>query len=243
MKRIVTGTRAVGEVLRGSAAEVHAVFVERDARRDLRELARDAERRGVRVEERTPLELDGLAQGHKHQGVVAVCGAYPYSDVDTILANAASPPLLVALDQITDPHNLGAIVRSAVAFGADGILTLKDRAAPVTPVVVRASAGATEHARIARVTNLARTLRSLTDRGLCAIGLDAGGEIDLADLPPAPQGRVLVVGAEGAGLRRLVRERCTFLAKIPHPGPIASLNASVAASIALYCAWSQRGHA
>lgn len=240
MKRIVTGPRAVSEALRASARSVSAVFVLRDARRDLRRLAEDAASRGVHVEERTSAELDALAEGHKHQGVVAVCGAYPYADLETILAGAAAPPLIVALDQITDPYNLGAIVRSAVAFGADGVLTLKDRAAPVTPVVVRASAGATEHARIARVTNLARTLKALTDRGLSVIGLDAEGPVDLANLPPAPEGRVLVVGAEGKGLRRLVRERCTFLAKIPHSGPIASLNASVAASIALYCAWRQR---
>ena len=146
----------------------------------------------------------------------------------------------MALDGVENPHNLGAIVRSAVAFGADGVLTLKNRAAPVTPVVVRASAGATEHARIVRVTNLARTLADLVDQGMDAIGLDAEGDLDMDDLPPAPGGRVIVVGAEGQGLRRLVRERCTHLARIAHPGPVASLNASVAASIALFCAWRAR---
>ena len=240
MKRIVSGPRAVREALRASPGNINAVFLVEAARGDLSALAREAGEKGVRVEERTNAELDALAKGHKHQGVLAVCGAYVYADLDQILEAAADPPLIIALDQITDPHNLGAIVRSAVAFGADGVLTLKDRAAPVTPVVVRASAGATEHARIARVTNLARTLAALRDRGMSAIGLDAEGELDLAELPPAPEGRVLVVGAEGKGLRRLVRERCTFLAKIPHPGPVASLNASVAASIALYCAARQR---
>jgi len=240
VKRIVSGPRAVREALRASPGNINAVFLVEAARGDLSALAREAGEKGVRVEERTNAELDALAKGHKHQGVLAVCGAYVYADLDQILEAAADPPLIIALDQITDPHNLGAIVRSAVAFGADGVLTLKDRAAPVTPVVVRASAGATEHARIARVTNLARTLAALRDRGMSAIGLDAEGELDLAELPPAPEGRVLVVGAEGKGLRRLVRERCTFLAKIPHPGPVASLNASVAASIALYCAARQR---
>jgi 23S rRNA (guanosine2251-2'-O)-methyltransferase len=240
VKRIVIGPRAVHEALAAHAGDVSAVFVQEDARRALSEVAAEAGRRGVKVEERTQAELDALAKGLKHQGIVAITGAYPYADLDTVLAKAVHPPLLVALDEITDPHNLGAIVRSAVAFGADGVVTLKHRAAPVTPVVVRASAGATEHARIVRVTNLARTLADLAERGLSIVGLDAAGDADLHALPPAPDGRVLVVGAEGKGLRRLVREHCTVLARIAHPGPVASLNASVAASIAMYEAWRQR---
>ncbi len=240
MKRIVAGPRAVIEAVRAAAGRVNVVFIARDGRKALREVADEVARRGVRLEEREPSELDALAGGHRHQGVVAITGEYVYAELGETLAAAADPPLLVALDQITDPHNLGAIVRSAVAFGADGVLTLKNRAAPVTPVVVRASAGATEHARIVRVTNLARTLAELVDRGMDAVGLDAEGDVDMDDLPPAPGGRVLVVGAEGQGLRRLVRERCTHLARIAHPGPVASLNASVAASIALFCAWRAR---
>ncbi|HJL16166.1 MAG TPA: 23S rRNA (guanosine(2251)-2'-O)-methyltransferase RlmB [Sandaracinaceae bacterium LLY-WYZ-13_1] len=235
MKRVVTGPRAVVEALRARGSEVHAVYVQPEARKALGDVAREAKKRNVALEERPHEALDALAKGHKHQGVVAITGAYPYVDLPTVLERAASPPLLVALDQITDPHNFGAIVRSAVAFGADGVLTLKRRAAPVTPVVVRASAGATEHARIARITNLARTLAELADRGWSVVGLDAGGGVDVSALPPAPEGRVLVVGAEGKGLRRLVRERCTELARIDQRGPVASLNASVAASIALFC--------
>jgi len=125
-------------------------------------------------------------------------------------------------------------VRSAVAFGAHGILTLKQRAAPVTPVVVRASAGATEHALIARVTNLATTLSTLADDGYDVIGLAAEGASDLRQLGGRRGSTVLVVGSEGRGLRRLVRERCTALVRIPMAGPIESLNASVAAAIALY---------
>lgn len=242
MKRIVSGPRAVMEALRAHAGEIQALYVQADARRALVEVAAEATRRGVKVEERTLEELDELARGHKHQGVLAITGAYPYVDLPQVLAKARPPALLVALDELTDPHNFGAIVRSAVAFGADGVITLKHRAAPVTPVVVRASAGATEHARIARVTNLARTLEELASvHELDVIGLDAEGQVDIDQLPPAPAGRVLVVGAEGKGLRRLVRERCTTLARIAHPGPVASLNASVAASIALFAAWRQRG--
>ncbi len=241
MKRIVTGPRAVTEAVRAHPGDISAVYVQADARKALAEVAAEAGRRGVKVEERSREELDALAGGHKHQGVVAITGAYPYADLATVLARAQQPPLLVALDEITDPHNLGAIVRSAVAFEADGVITLKHRAAPVTPVVVRASAGATEHARIVRVTNLARTLDELVrERELSVVGLDASGDADVDRLPPAPNGRVIVIGAEGKGLRRLVRERCTVLARIAHPGPVESLNASVAASIALFCAWRQR---
>ncbi len=241
MKRIVLGPRAVTEALRARAGEVHAVYVQADARKALAEVADEAGRRGVKVEPRSREELDALARGHKHQGIVAVTGAYPYAELAQVLASEPRPPLLVALDEITDPHNLGAIVRSAVAFEANGVITLKNRAAPVTPVVVRASAGATEHARIVRVTNLARTLQMLAgEHGMSVVGLDAAGEVDIDRLPPAPEGRVLVVGAEGRGLRRLVRERCTLLARIPQQGPVASLNASVAASLALFAAWRQR---
>ena len=129
---------------------------------------------------------------------------------------------------------------SAIAFGADGLLVPKHRAASVTPVVVRASAGATEVARMAKVTNLQRTLQALGDDGLQIVGLDMEGEVELGALPEAPLGRVVVVGSEGKGLRRMVRERCTLIARIPQAGPVASLNASVAAGIALYEAARQR---
>lgn len=235
MKRLLTGPRAVTEALRGRAASSLAVvYVDPGERKALREVAELARARNVRVEERSREELDSLARDVRHQGVVAIGGEYPYVELETILEGAREEPLLVALDQVTDPHNFGAIVRSAVAFGADGLVIAKDRAAPVTPVVVRASAGATEHARIARVTNLARTLAELSDQGLSVVGLAGEGERDLGDLPPAPGGRVLVIGSEGRGLRRLVRERCDVLVRIPMAGPIASLNASVAAAIALY---------
>ncbi len=235
MKRIVTGPRAVAEALRGRAASsVAVVYVDARERAALRDVTALARAREVRVEERAAEALDRLAGGVRHQGVVAVAGEYPYSDLDTILAQAARPALLVALDQVTDPHNFGAIVRSAVAFGADGLVTTKDRSAPVTPVVVRASAGATEHARIARVTNLARTLRELSSAGLEVVGLAGEADASLAELPPAERGRVIVIGSEGRGLRRLVRESCDRLARIEMGGPIDSLNASVAAGIALY---------
>ncbi len=241
MKRVVAGPRAVLEALRGpGAGAVAVVYLDPNSRPALREVAEAARDRGVRVEERTREEIDALADGVRHQGAVAISGTYAYASLDDLLAAAGPAPLFVALDEVTDPHNFGAIVRSAVALGADGVITLERRAAPVTPVVVRASAGATEHARIARVTNLSQTLVTLRKRGLLAVGLAAEGETTVGDLPAAPGGRVLVVGSEGRGLRRLVRERCDLLARIDLTGPIASLNASVAAGIALYEAARQR---
>jgi 23S rRNA (guanosine2251-2'-O)-methyltransferase len=234
MKRVLLGPHAVLEALRAAADRVVVVYTAGEAQGALGEVARAAREHHVRCEPRERAELDALAEGVRHQGVLAITGDYTYLSLDDLLAGAPERPLFVALDQITDPHNFGAIVRSAVAFGADGLITLKDRAAPVTPVVVRASAGATEAARIARVTNLARTLNELSDAGMQVVGLDAEGKVDLRDLAYGERGRVLVVGSEGYGLRRLVREHCETLAAIPLPGPLASLNASVAAGIAIY---------
>jgi 23S rRNA (guanosine2251-2'-O)-methyltransferase len=234
MKRVLLGPHAVLEALRAAADKIVVVYTSGEAHGALSEVGRVAREQHVRCEPRERAELDALAEGVRHQGVLAITGEYPYCSLDELLARAAARPLIVALDQITDPHNFGAIVRSAVAFGADGILTLKDRAAPVTPVVVRASAGATEAARIARITNLARTLTELGDAGMQIIGLDAEGTVDLRELEYSERGRVLVVGSEGSGLRRLVREQCETLAAIPLRGPLGSLNASVAAGIAIY---------
>jgi 23S rRNA (guanosine2251-2'-O)-methyltransferase len=240
VKRLLAGRRAVEEALAADPQHIVVVYVQDDAER-FREIDALARRAGVRCEPRTSGELDALARGVKHQGVLAITGEYAYAELDAVLSQAGPAPLIVALDQITDPHNFGAIVRSCVAFGAAGIITLKDRAAPVTAVVVRASAGATERARIVRVTNLARTLEGLRDRGLRVVGLDAAAPSTLDTLQFGAEGRVLVIGSEGNGLRRLTRELCDELARIEMPGQFESLNASVAASIALY--ESARGRA
>lgn len=235
MSRILAGTHAVKEALMSRAA-ISAIYYE-DTGEAPKELVKLAEQKGLRLDPRSRAELDQLAKGVRHQGIVAIAGEFQFLELEELLEQALATterPLLVALDEITDPHNFGAIVRSAVAFGVDGIITLKDRSAPITPVVVRASAGATEHARIARVTNLARTLDALQEQYFEIVGLAAEGTATLSEIGEQRAGRVLVVGSEGRGLRRLVREKCTLLAKIPMDGPIASLNASVAAAIAIY---------
>lgn len=233
MKRLLLGPRAVAEGLRAAPQQVAVVYLTPEPNQAVAGVAQLARERLVRCETRERAALDLLARGDRHQGVVAVAGEYSYLTLDDLVAGVANP-LLLALDQVTDPHNFGAIIRSAVAFGADGILTLKDRAAPVTATVVRASAGATELARIARVTNLARALIDLDERGLEVVGLDVAGDVALQSLAPPRAGRVLVIGSEGRGLRRLVREQCSVLARIDLSGPLASLNAAVAAGIAVY---------
>jgi len=233
MKRLLLGPHAASEGIRAAPGQVSVVYLQAGGGHTA-ELAALARNRNVAIQERTAEELDAMAEGVRHQGVIAIAGEYSYCQLEDLLESSGPSTVILALDQIQDPHNFGAIVRSAVALGAVGIITLKDRAAPVTPVVVRASAGATERARIARVTNLARTLGELREREIQVVGLAAEGSHAIDALPPAPNGRALVVGSEGDGLRRLVRENCDYLARIPMSGALASLNASVAAAIALY---------
>jgi len=186
-----------------------------------------------------------LAGDTVHQGVVALAGEYRYAELGEVLARAApvadgaEPLLILLLDGITDPHNLGALVRSAEVLGAHGVVIPDRSAAPVTPAAVKASAGATERMRIARVGNLLRTLDSLRERGIRVLGADATGgqRLDEVDLT-VPVG--LVVGAEGKGMREAVARRCDALFHIPQRGAVASLNASVAGAITLYEAARQR---
>jgi 23S rRNA (guanosine2251-2'-O)-methyltransferase len=233
MKRLLLGPRAASEGIRAAPGQVSVVYLQAGGGHTA-ELSALARNRNVAIQERTAEELDAMAEGVRHQGVIAIAGEYSYCQLEDLLEATGPSTVILALDQIQDPHNFGAIVRSSVALGAVGIITLKDRAAPVTPVVVRASAGATERARIARVTNLARTLGELREREIQVVGLAAEGSHAIDALPAAPNGRALVVGSEGDGLRRLVRENCDYLARIPMSGALASLNASVAAAIALY---------
>jgi 23S rRNA (guanosine2251-2'-O)-methyltransferase len=239
VKRLLLGPHAVLEAIRSRPGQITVVMVATSAERGHKAALDEIRARGVRIDGRPTEELDAVAAGGKHQGLLALAGEYPYVGWDVVL-DLPDDALIVALDEVTDPHNFGAIVRSAVAFGADAIVTLKDRAAPVTPVVVRASAGATEHAKIVRVTNLARSLDALRETGRQIVGLAAEGDASITALPAADRGRVIVVGSEGHGLRPLVRKQCDVLARIPMPGVIASLNASVAAGIALYAASIQR---
>lgn len=233
------------ELLRaGAPLRRITLAAERDPDPLLAELVDLAAAAGVPVETVPRAQLDARAEGGVHQGVVATAPPLPTWRVADLLARAEArgeAPLLVALDGITDPHNLGAIARTAEAVGAHGLLLPGRRAAPVTPASEKAAAGAFAHLPVAVVGNLVRTLADLHERGVWSLGLAGDEGVDLASHPLAGEPCVLVVGAEGAGLSRLVRERCDALVALPMRGEVGSLNASVAAGVALYTVLAARG--
>ena len=235
---LVTGRNPVVEALRARVPAVTlqvAVGVEPDPR--LREALRLAADRGIPVLEVPKVALDRMPAAGVHQGVALTVAPYEYVSADDLLArprDAAAIPLLVALDGVTDPRNLGAIVRSAAAFGAHGVVVPERRAARVTAAAWKASAGTLARVPVARCTNLVRTLKGYAAAGLLVVGLSAEGELDLSGLDAAVDPLVLVIGSEGRGLSRLVAETCDLVVAIPMAAHTESLNASVAAGVALY---------
>lgn len=233
---IVLGRNPVVECLRAEVpASALYVALGADADERLTESVRIAADSGIPILEVPRTDLDRLSANGLHQGIALQVPPYDYAHPDDVLASAkagADPALLVALDNISDPRNLGAIVRSVAAFGGHGVLIPQRRSASVTAVAWRTSAGAAARLRVARATNLNRTLKNWADAGLQIVGLDAGGDTTLDELDgSAPT--VVVVGSEGKGLSRLVREHCDAIVSIPMAGPTESLNASVAAGVVL----------
>lgn len=234
---LVVGRNAVVEALR-AAVPATTLYVAAGLARDDRvdESRTLAAAAGAAVLEVARPELDRLSGGVPHQGVALAVKPYEYAHPDGLLRRlqeASSLPLVVALDGVSDPHNLGAIARSAAAFGAGGLIVPERRSAGVTPAAWRASAGTLARVPVAAATNLVRTLKDYAAAGLMLVGLDGRGELDLADLELATSPLALVVGAEGRGLSRLVGETCDLTVRIPLAGDVESLNASVAAGIAL----------
>ena len=230
---IIHGVRPVIEALRSRKREVFEVL---DAAK-ISEVAKVADVAGVPVKKVTRARIEELARGAAHQGVAARVGPYPYSDLGEILA--APDPLILVLDGVTDPRNLGAVLRAAEGAGASGVVIPKDRVVGVTAAAVKASAGASEHVPVARETNLRRAIDRMREAGVWVYAAEIGGttytELDLS-------GSVaLVLGSEGRGVRRLVREGCDGAVSIPMHGAVESLNVSVAAAILLYEARRQRG--
>ena len=234
---VIYGINPVLEALKtGRVREVRVDAAPRDRVREVRAVA-DARRVPVRVV--AVQELDRAARGGVHQGVVAEVEGAPDYSVQDLVAAAPGPALLVVLDGIEDPHNVGAILRTVDAAGADGVVRQQRHAARLDGAAAKASAGAVAHVRVATVVNIARALGELKDAGVWTVGLaaDAGDSYDQVDftLPTA-----VVVGAEGQGLRRLVRESCDRLASIPMRGHVDSLNVSAAAAVVLFEALRQR---
>jgi 23S rRNA (guanosine2251-2'-O)-methyltransferase len=208
----------------------------------LHEAARTA---GVSIEEANRTWLDDRARGANHQGVMLETGEYPYADLPDLLEVASErgqPPFLLLLDLIQDVQNVGTLLRTAEAVGVHGVLIQERRAAGITPAVVNASSGAVEHLHIAQVTNLVSAMGTLKKQGdLWFAGLDTGPDATRYDQAKLKGGIGIVVGGEGKGLRRLVRETCDFIVALPMRGQVESLNAATAGSLALYEAWRARG--
>jgi 23S rRNA (guanosine2251-2'-O)-methyltransferase len=237
---IVYGINPVLEAIRaGRAREIRVAVggVQRNER--LRALTALARQHNVPVRDVTPDVLQRDARGGVHQGVIADCDEVRDFSIEDLVRGAPAVPLLVVLDGIEDPHNVGAILRTADAAGVDGVVIQSRRSAALGGAAAKASAGAVAHVRIAEVVNIARALEDLKEAGVWTVGLagDAPASYDSIDftVPSA-----IVLGAEGSGLRRLVRERCDFLARIPMRGHVDSLNVSVAAGITLFEAVRQR---
>ena len=236
---LIYGINPVLEALR--AERVTSISVSPRADDRLTQVVRLAEERGVAVRRLSVEELERLAGGasHRHQGVVADVQEPGSYSVEDLVIGARAAPLIVVLDSIEDPHNVGAILRSLDAAGGDGLVRQSRRAARLDGAAAKASAGAVAHVKVAEVVNIARAVEVLKNAGVWTVGLagDAPKRYDEVDLtlPTA-----LVVGAEGTGLRRLVRERCDWLVSIPMAGHVQSLNVSVAAGIALFEAVRQR---
>jgi 23S rRNA (guanosine2251-2'-O)-methyltransferase len=234
----VAGRNSVVEALQAHVP-VTTLYVAEQAERDdrLREAFRIAADRGISMLEVSRHELDRLTGRAVHQGLALKVPAYEYADpldLVEIATAAGDAPLLVALDSVTDPRNLGAVVRSAAAFGVHGVVVPERRAAGMTASAWKTSAGAAARVPVARATNLTRQLRGYQDAGLTVAGLDAEGSLGIRELDVATEPLVLVVGSEGKGLSRLVRETCDVLVRIPMVTTTESLNAGVAAGIALY---------
>ena len=238
----VEGKNAVMEALKAGRPLDKIYIAKGEQDKALRFIAQKGKAAGAVVSEVDRRKLDAMSVTHAHQGVIAVAAVREYSTVADILAIAeerGEAPLVVVCDEISDPHNLGAIIRTAECAGAHGVVIPKHRSAGITAVVEKTSAGAVEHMAVARVVNLAAALKELQEAGVWVFGTAADGDSNLweADLKsPA----ALVIGSEGTGMSRLTRESCDFLLSIPLRGKVSSLNASNAAAIVLYEAVRQR---
>jgi len=242
MSRIVFGINPVREALKSSPDEVERVFYCDHPKGEAQKLVNDANKFHIKTSREDKKYLDRLTGESKHQGVAAIVSDFSYSELHDILhicKGSDEAAFILILDGIQDPHNLGAIARSAEAAGVHGIIIPKDRAVGVTSTVEKVACGATQHIKIARVTNIARTIEEIKEADIWVAGLDGDGDTSLysADLTIDT---AFVVGSEGKGIRQLVREKCDFVLKIPMKGKINSLNASVSAGVAMYELQRQR---
>jgi 23S rRNA (guanosine2251-2'-O)-methyltransferase len=236
----IYGVLPVLEALRANKRRIERIVISDSARHErLREVLDAARRANVPVRREPKQALDRLSNNANHQGVMAVIAAAKYADAEAILDSITSETIFILLDGVEDTHNLGAIIRTAECAGATAIIVPERRAAHLTEVVAKASAGAIEYMPVARVTNLASFIEQLKKRNVWVVGLDANGQMNY-DQYDYNGATALVFGSEGAGLHRLVRERCDVIVSVPMRGKITSLNVSVTVGVVLFEAIRQR---
>lgn len=234
-QRVVAGVHPVRELLRAGRAVHEVRIADRTRSAAIDEIRSLADDRDVPVRGLDDASADRLVPGQVHQGVLATAPPFPFQSLDEVLGRRRSvPALLVAVDQVTDPHNLGSVARTAEALGAHGLVVPDRRTASITTTVEKAAAGALAHLPVVAAGNLAKALGTCRDAGLWVVGLEAGSGQLVQDCGLLTEPLVLVVGAEGAGLRQLTRTRCDVLVELPLRGHVESYNASVAAAMALY---------
>ena len=239
---LVEGRNAVMEALKAGRAIDKLYISKGEVDKTLGHIASTARAKGVVVVECDRRKLDFMSQTHAHQGVIALCAVREYCTVEDLFAAAeqrGEAPFIIVCDEISDGHNLGAIIRTAECVGAHGVIIPKRRSAGLTAVVDKASAGAAEHMAIARVPNIPTALKELKERGLWVYGTAADGQSDLWHTDFSGP-LALVIGSEGDGMGRLVRESCDFIVSLPMKGKVSSLNASAAAAITMYEILRQR---
>lgn len=242
MSEWIAGKNPVLEALR-SGRSINKIWISEGSQKgQMRDVIALAKQQGVVVQLVPRKKLDQLAEGQSHQGVIASVAAYDYVELEDVLKKAEGKgevPFLLILDELEDPHNLGSILRTADAVGAHGVIIPKRRSVGLTSTVAKASAGAVEYIPVARVTNIAQTIDELKEQGIWIVGTDASGKEDYRevkyDMPVA-----LVIGSEGKGMSRLVKEKCDFVLRLPMRGEVSSLNASVAAALLMYEVYRQR---
>ncbi|KML36726.1 23S rRNA (guanosine(2251)-2'-O)-methyltransferase RlmB [Cytobacillus firmus] len=237
----IIGKNPVIEALK-SERDINKIFIAEGSQSgQMQQVIGLAKSAGVLVQFVPKKKIDGMAEGN-HQGVIAQVAAYQYAEIDDLFAAAEKKneaPFFLLLDEIEDPHNLGSIMRTADAVGAHGIVIPKRRAVGLTATVAKASTGAIEYIPVVRVTNMARTIDELKERGVWIAGTDAKGKQDYRQMDGAmPLG--LVIGSEGKGMGRLIRDKCDFLINLPMAGHVTSLNASVAAALLMYEVYRKR---
>lgn len=240
-ENMVAGRNAVMEALKGSRSVNKLMIANGSTEGSIKEIIAVAKEKGVNIQYWDRSKLDSIARGIRHQGVLAQVAPVQYAELEDILQVAQDrnePPFIVLLDELEDPHNLGAILRTADAAGVHGVLIPKHRSCPLSATVAKTSAGAVEHVPVARVGNLVQTIKKLKQEGLWVAAADMDGK-DYYDTDLTGP-LLLIIGSEGQGVGRLVKEQCDFVVRIPMVGKINSLNASVAGSILMYEAMKQR---